>query len=88
MKLKVKKRLQKKYKIKGYIEKKHKCPVYLCKFSDDQEDKLIEHYNTTHKDLLKLGLKLIKSKETRDREKKKKNMDKANRIVLNTEQDD
>lgn len=41
LKLKVKKKLQKQYNIKNKKDKFHKCPVYLCKFSDDLEDSLL-----------------------------------------------
>jgi DNA-binding transcriptional regulator GbsR (MarR family) len=60
----------------------------MCKFSNDSEEGLITHYNDTHDDLVQLGLRLLKSKETREIEKKKKLKQKANKIYLNTEQEE
>jgi len=69
-------------------ENNFKCPVYMCEYFHAAEDGLLKHYNSEHKDLVQLGLKLMKSKETRQQEKKQKLRMKANRIVLNTEQED
>ena len=60
-----------------------KCPVYLCKSAFKNEDQLLAHYNSAHKNLVDLGLKLIKSKESRAAEKKQKLKAQANKIVLN-----
>jgi len=60
----------------------------MCKASFPTEDGLLTHYNSLHKDLVDLGLKLIKSKETRATEKKLKVRTKATRMVLNGEHGD
>ena len=41
----------------------------MCKFVDKTENGLLSHYNTINEDLCQLGMKLIKSKETRRMEK-------------------
>jgi len=62
---------------------KFKCPVYLCKGGYQTESDMLAHYNSSHKDLVDLGLTMVKSKETRSIEKKQR----TNKIVLNTEED-
>ena len=49
----------------GGTNNPYKCPVYMCKFSAKTEDELIAHYEDAHADLVKLGMKLTKSDETR-----------------------
>jgi hypothetical protein len=77
--MRVKNRLLKKNKLRN-LDHKHKCPVYLCKFRDKTEDGLLIHYNSIHADLVDLGIRLLKSKDSRESEKTK--------IYLNTEKDD
>ena len=56
----------------GATSHPHKCPVYKCTFSAKTEDELIAHYEEQHADLVKLGMKLTKSDETRKQQKHKK----------------
>jgi hypothetical protein len=46
------------------------------------EDLLYDHYNQNHQDLVYLGLKLRKSKKTRQELKRKRDEEKANLILL------
>ena len=73
LKLRVKKRQQAEQKKANFGGSSHqyKCPVYKCKFSAKTEDELIAHYEDTHADLVKLGMKLTKSDEARKQQKKK-----------------
>ena len=70
LKLRIKNRLIKKTLIRN-TEFDYKCPVYMCKCSEKTEDALLQHYNSVHSDLVNLGLKVLKSKESRDRDKGK-----------------
>lgn len=88
IKMRVQNRVLRKKNMVDKSSHKHKCPVYLCKFSHPEEDGLVTHYNAEHEELVELGLKLVKSKETRDTEKQKKMHEEANKIYLNTEKDD
>ena len=40
--------------------------MYLCGMRYEAENQLIEHYNSSHSDLVKLGLTLVQSKEAID----------------------
>ena len=67
----------------GATSNPHKCPVYKCTFSAKTEDELIAHYEDQHADLVKLGMKLTKSDETRKQQKHKK----KNTITIGAESD-
>lgn len=54
------------------MKNKYECPVYLCNAKFATEDELIDHYNKMHPDLVELGLKLRKSKNSRKADKLKK----------------
>lgn len=70
LKLRVKNRFINSRKIGTIVRPQiFECPVYLCKFSHQVEQGLIDHYDKEHADLVELGLRLIKSRETREREK-------------------
>lgn len=87
LKLRVKNRVLKKNRMQPEQNFPFKCPVYLCKHKDQTEDGLIDHYNYLHKDLVTLGIRLIKSKETRDQIKQKRQHEKANRIYIGENDD-
>lgn len=75
IKLRVKNQLIKANNIRR-AENKHNCPVYLCKHSSKTEEELIAHYNSTHKDLIELGLRLLPGGEKRERKKSRVNLSK------------
>lgn len=75
IKLRVKNQLIKSNNLRR-SENQHRCPVYLCKHSARTEEELIAHYNSSHKDLIELGLLLLPGREAREKRKTRINLNK------------